>query len=276
MAFIIGYILAILVGVTLGLIGSGGSILTLPILVYIMGVDPVLATAYSLFVVGTAALMGGVQNAINKNVDFKTAVIFGAPSIAAVYLTRAFIVPHIPEEMFSIGSFALTKPIFLMLLFSVVMIIASFSMIRSKKKNEPIIDVIDSTTKEEIRSYNYPMILVEGTFVGVLTGMVGAGGGFLIIPALVIFSKMPMKLAVGTSLMIIAAKSLLGFLGDLKGDEQIDWQMLIIFTAAAVVGIFLGNALAKKIPSEKLKVYFGWFVLIMGVYIIFKEIFYLH
>jgi uncharacterized membrane protein YfcA len=186
---IIGFLLAALVGISLGLIGSGGSILTVPILVYVMGVDPVLATAYSLFIVGSTALVGGVQSALQKRVDFKTVLIFGIPSIAAVYATRLWLVPLIPAEIVSISGLVITKPIALMLLFAVVMILASVSMIRPGKKS----DADESTPMV----YNYPMILLEGAIVGVLTGLVGAGGGFLIIPALVLLAKMPMKLAVG-------------------------------------------------------------------------------
>ena len=262
---IVGFIFAAIVGVSLGLIGSGGSILTVPILVYIMGVNPVLATAYSLFIVGSTALVGGVQSAMQKRVDFKTVFIFGIPSIAAVYATRLWLVPLIPEEIFSIGSLVVTKSIALMLLFAVVMIIASVTMIRPGKNKE--------TDEGAPLSYNYPMILLEGTVVGVLTGLVGAGGGFLIIPALVLLARMPMKLAVGTSLFIIAAKSLIGFIGDLQGDQLIDWRLLGGFTILATIGIFIGIFLSKKIPGEKLKKSFGWFVLIMGIYIIVKEIF---
>lgn len=264
---ILGFILAALVGISLGLIGSGGSILTVPILVYVMGVNPVLATAYSLFIVGSTALVGGIQNALLKKVDFKTVLIFGIPSIAAVYATRLWLVPLIPKEIFSIGNFVFTKSIALMLLFAVVMILASFSMIRSGKKKS-------ANDENAAMHYNYPMILLEGSVVGVLTGLVGAGGGFLIIPALVLLARMPMKLAVGTSLFIIAAKSLIGFIGDLQGSEIIDWKLLGIFTGFAVAGIFLGIYLSKKIHGDKLKKAFGWFVLIMGIYIIIKEIFF--
>jgi uncharacterized membrane protein YfcA len=263
---IIGFILAIFVGISLGLIGSGGSILTVPILVYIMGVNPVLATAYSLFIVGTTAMVGGIQNAVKKNVDFKTVLVFGVPSIAAVYATRMWLLPLIPNELFSIGSLSITKPIALMLLFAVVMMLASLSMIKTKKQK------VD--TNENKLSYNYPMILLEGSVVGILTGLVGAGGGFLIIPALVLLAKMPMKLAVGTSLFVIAAKSLIGFIGDLQGHAEIDWMLLIGFTAAAVVGIFIGILLSKRISGEKLKKAFGWFVLVMGIYIFIKELFF--
>lgn len=262
---VLGFVLAILVGVSLGLIGSGGSILTVPILVYVMGVDPVLATAYSLFIVGATALVGGIQNARDGRVDFKTALIFGIPSIIAVYITRAYLVPVIPESVFTLFDFEVTKPIFLMVIFAIVMVAASITMIKPQKNKQ---------LGEEIpMSYNYPMILLEGSVVGVLTGLVGAGGGFLIIPALVLLAKMPMKKAVGTSLFIIAAKSLIGFTGDLKGSEIIDWKLLLVFTTASVFGIIIGILLAKKIPGEKLKTSFGWFVLVMGIYIIVKELF---
>ncbi len=264
---IVGYLLAALVGISLGLIGSGGSILTVPILVYVMGVNPVLATAYSLFIVGSTALVGGVQSAIQKKVDFKTVLIFGIPSIAAVYATRMWLLPVIPKELFSIGGLVITKPIALMLLFAVVMILASISMIRSGKKKE-------ATDENAPMKYNYPMILLEGAVVGLLTGLVGAGGGFLIIPALVLLAKMPMKLAVGTSLFIIAAKSLIGFIGDLQGSQLIDWKLLGSFTAFAIIGIFIGIFLSKKISGDKLKKAFGWFVLMMGIYIIIKELFF--
>jgi uncharacterized membrane protein YfcA len=173
-----------------------------------MGVEPILATAYSLFIVGATALLGGIQSARQGMVDFKTVMIFGVPSIAAVYATRAFIVPIIPDHVFSVGSFEVTKPILLMVLFAIVMVAASITMIKPSKKGD------GNASENTLMTYNYPMILLEGSVVGVLTGLVGAGGGFLIIPALVLLAKMPMKLAVGTSLFIIAAKSLIGFTGD--------------------------------------------------------------
>jgi uncharacterized protein len=262
---IIGYISSVLIGISLGLIGGGGSILTVPVLVYLFGVDPVLATAYSLFIVGSTSLIGTYPKYKKGLVNLKTALIFGAPAIAAVYATRAFLVPLIPAHVFSIGDFAVTKSILMMILFAVLMVFASISMIREKPAangngNGP-------------QKFNYPLILLEGAVVGVLTGLVGAGGGFLIIPALVLLSKLPMKQAIGTSLLIIAAKSLIGFTGDLS-HYKMDWQLLLIVTGLAIIGIFIGNQLSHKISGEKLKKGFGWFVLVMGIYIIVKELFF--
>jgi uncharacterized protein len=261
---IIGYLASLVIGISLGLIGGGGSILTVPVLVYLMGVDPVSATAYSLFIVGLTSLVGAWPKYRQGQVNLKTAIIFGAPSIIAVYATRKFIIPAIPAELFSISGFTMTKPLMMMLLFAVLMVAASISMIRGGKSNTKAED-------EGPQQFNYPLILLEGTVVGILTGLVGAGGGFLIIPALVVLSKLPMKQAVGTSLLIIAAKSLIGFTGDLS-HMQMDWRLLLTVSALAIAGIFAGDALSKKVDGDKLKKGFGWFVLVMGVYIIFQQI----
>ena len=258
---LVGYLAAILIGLVLGLIGGGGSILTVPLLVYLLGVEPVLATAYSLFIVGSTALVGAIRNAQKGMVDFKTAIIFAVPAFIAVYSARKFLVPAIPEELFSINSFLVTKDIAIMLFFAIIMLLASVSMIRNKRKE---------TAEETKINYNYPLIIIEGLLVGLLTGIVGAGGGFLIIPALVLLAKLPMKKAVATSLLIIAIKSLIGFIGDVENLE-IDWHFLGIFSALSIVGIFVGIWLNKFIDGKKLKKGFGWFVLIMAIYILLKE-----
>lgn len=259
---IAGYIASILIGVALGLIGGGGSILTVPVLVYLFRIDAVLATAYSLFIVGLTSAVGSATYFRKGLVNIKTAIIFGIPSIIAVFATRAYIVPAIPAEVFAIGSFVVTKSILMMVLFAVLMIAASYSMIKKDKKSHS-----ESAGEQK---FNYPLILSEGFVVGILTGLVGAGGGFLIIPALVVLSKLPMKEAVGTSLVIIAAKSLIGFFGE-GGETVIDWIFLMKVSAFAIVGIFIGSALSKKIDGARLKPAFGWFILIMGIYIIIKE-----
>ena len=277
---IIGYIGAILMGLSLGLIGGGGSILTVPILVYLFQVDAVLATAYSLFIVGLTSLVGSVSHMRFGNIHWRTAIVFGIPSIISVFLTRSYLVPMIPDPIFTFGNsvnggaaLVITKSVGLLLLFAVIMVMAAYSMIKPAKKDVGLNGGDSCVADFDAPSFNYPLILAEGAIVGLVTGLVGAGGGFLIIPALVLLAKWPMKKAVGTSLMIIAAKSLIGFVGDMRGDEVIDWSFLAVFSAIAVVGILLGSWLSKRIPGEKLKPAFGWFVLVMGTYIIIKELF---
>lgn len=261
---ILGYIGAILMGISLGLIGGGGSILTVPILIYFFAVDAVLATAYSLFIVGFTSLVGSLTHIRLGNVNWRTALVFGVPSIVSVYLTRAFLVPAIPNPVFESGSLVVSKPMALLVLFALIMLMASYSMIR---KGKPAAE----NTENEPQQFRYGLILAEGLVVGMVTGLVGAGGGFLIIPALVLLAGLPMKQAVGTSLIIIASKSLIGFLGDLGGAEAIDWSFLATFSGIATVGIVAGSILSKQIPGEKLKPAFGWFVLLMGLYILLKE-----
>jgi uncharacterized protein len=260
---IAGYIASLVIGISLGIIGGGGSILTVPVLVYLFRVQPVLATAYSLFIVGSTSLIGSFPKYKLGEINLKTAVIFGIPSIVAVFATRAFIVPAIPNELFTVGGFVVTKSLLMMVLFAVLMVFASVSMIRNKRKPAERI--------AEQQQFNYPLILAEGVVVGVLTGLVGAGGGFLIIPALVLLSKLPMKEAVGTSLLIIAAKSLIGFTGDI-GKVEMNWTLLLTVTGLAITGIFIGNQMSKKLSPDRMKKGFGWFVLVMGIYIIVKEL----
>lgn len=258
---IFGYLGALIIGIVLGLIGGGGSILTVPILVYLLSVNPVTATAYSLFVVGVSALVGALRNLQKGLLDVRTAIVFAIPAFIAVYIARKFIVPAIPETLFAIGDFTVTKNIGIMVFFAIIMLMASVSMIRDRRE--------DGNEETQVR-YNYPLIIIEGAVVGVITGIVGAGGGFLIIPALVLLARLPMKKAVTTSLLIIAIKSLIGFIGDIE-TMDIDWLFLSIFTGISIVGIFIGIWLGKFIEGSKLKKGFGWFVLIMGIYIMAKE-----
>lgn len=260
---IIGYVLAVFVGMTLGMLGSGGSILSVPILVYVMSIEPTLATAYSLFIIGTTSLVGGIQKAKQQLVDFSTVVLFGIPAVISVFITRKILVPTIPHILFSIGNFTLSKSIFIMVLFAVVMIFASIRMIKPIK--EKIV--------AEGGKLNYYKIIFLGILIGLLSGLVGAGGGFLIVPTLLIFAKTPMKTAVGTSLFIVSFQSLIGFMGDITENRIIDWKLLSLFTFASITGIFIGNFVSKKAEDEKMKIGFGWFVLCMGIYIISRELF---
>lgn len=260
---IFGYIASVLIGVSLGLIGGGGSIFTVPVLVYIFGIDAFLATEYSLFIVGTSSLIGSVSYFKNGLVNVKTVLIFGIPSVISIFLTRNFLLPFIPDSIFRIGSFVMTKNILLLLIFAGLMIAASYKMIRKNKVTE--------IKTRSLHKNNTSLAAGEGLVVGFLTGLVGAGGGFMIIPALVNFLKIPMKVAIGTSLVIISFNSLIGFFSSVN-HVKIDWNFLLSLSFIAIIGITIGTQLSKKINGEKLKPIFGWFILIMGVYIILKEI----
>ena len=260
---IAGYFAALLIGVSLGLIGGGGSILTIPVLVYLFHIQPTIATGYSLFIVGCSSLAGAYKNYRRGNINFQAAFYFGIASIITVVLIRKFLVPVIPEYLFMIGSFAVTKSLLTMLLFAVVMIIASLNMIQKQTT------AADDDTNHPIRLNK---ALFRGVQVGILTGLLGAGGGFIIIPVLIFSFHLNMKQAIGTSLLIISMNSLFGFAGDLF-HHHFDWSLLLPITAIAITGTFIGRKLGETIPGEKLKKGFGWFVLIMGIYIIIHELF---
>jgi len=259
---ILGYFAAILIGLILGLIGGGGSILSLPVLVYLFDVEPVTATAYSLFIVGIAALVGTLKNFGQNLVDVKTAMVFAVPALTAVYLTRRYLMSAIPDPVFSTESWAVSRAMGLMMFFAIIMVFVSISMIKDRQD--------DNAIAAANPQYNYPMIILEGFLVGILTGIVGAGGGFLIIPALVLLAKLPMKKAVATSLLIITIKSLIGFLGDIQVLE-IDWGFLLFFALLSIIGIFVGIKLNRIISEKNLKKGFGWFVLLMALIILLKE-----
>ena len=258
---IVGYIAAVFIGITLGLIGSGGSILTVPVLVYLFGVDAVIATSYSLFIVGLTSAVGSFSYLKRKMINGKVVALFGIPSIISVILTRNFVVPAIPASIIKIGSLHINKDMLMLLLFGLLMVAAAYGMIRNKKLRGTV------TGTEGI---NWTLLIGHGFFVGFITGLIGAGGGFLIIPALVMLLKIPMKDAIGNSLVIIAANSFIGFFNSHNHDD-IDWYLLFTIAALAIAGIFIGIRLSKNIDGAKLKPAFGWFILSMGLFIILRE-----
>lgn len=257
---VIGFILGIFIGISLGLIGSGGSILTIPVLVYLMHIVPSTATAYSLFIVGVSALVGSIKGAKQKLVDNRIAIYFGIPSVFSIFLMRKYLVPMLPDVFFEIQGYAFKKDFVIMLVFAILMMIASISMISNRK--------LETTDEAQL---SLPSIISLGLAIGALTGFVGVGGGFLIIPTLVYKARIPMRNAVATSLAIISLNSLIGFGGSI-GNLTIHWLFLLTFTGFAVVGIFTGIYLSRKISSQQLKPAFGWFVLLTGIYILIKEI----
>lgn len=255
-----GYIASLFIGVSLGLIGGGGSILTVPVLVYLFAISPTIAISYSLFIVGFTSLVGAFNYCRKGMVNFKTVLLFGSSSITTVFTTRRFIIPFLPNVFFRLGSFEITHSLFVMVVFAILMLAASISMIRSRQV------VAENGTKEKPW-----MLVIYGVLTGLVTGFLGAGGGFLLIPALVILMKLQIKEAIGTSLLIIALNSLIGFLGDF-GRHVIDWKFITIISTIAVAGIFIGGYFNQMVNADKLKKGFGWFVLVMGIYIIVKEI----
>ena len=260
---LVGYIAAALIGISLSLIGGGGSILTVPVMVYLFSVTPSLATSYSLFIVGTASAIGAYANYRKGLISVKTALLFGISSIITVFCTRKFIVAAIPENIGTLYGFDVTKSFLIMVLFSLLMLIASVYMINDKAQNN------DVATQVKLNVYK---LSLYGIAIGFISGILGIGGGFILIPALVLLVGMPMKKAVGTSLFIIALNCFVGFTGDF-GHFTIDWFFLLKITTIAVAGIFAGSIFSKKVQGEKLKKTFGWFVMIMATCILINAIF---
>ena len=264
---LIGYICAMLVGISLGILGSGGSILTFPIMVYLMNINPVDATGLSLFIVGVTSATGGITYVQKKLVDLKTAIIFAIPSIISVFLTRKFLLPLIPETVFAFSSFTLTKELMILILFALLMVVVGYSMVLKAAKPE--------VSGSGIQRYNYPWLIIIGLITGVLTGFLGVGGGFIIIPALVLYANVPVRMSVGTSLLIIAFNSLSGFAEEvMAGHSEIDYQLLFLFALLSVAGIFIGFRISLKLQPAQLKRIFGWFIMLMGVWVFIKEVFF--
>ena len=256
---IIGYIAALLIGISLGLIGGGGSILTVPVLVYLFGLSPLVAVSYSLFIVGTTSLAGAINNFRKGFVHLETVFLFGIASIFVTVMIRRLVIPRIPANI-NIGSWETSFSFLTIIVFGALMVFASLPMIRGRKepKGAP-------KRKSPVR-----VLVGYGIVIGLITGFLGAGGGFLMIPAMVLFMQLPMKTAVGSSLFIIAMNSLFGFAAD-AGLQQTDWLLLARVTAIAIAGVFVGGMMSRKVTGEQLRKGFGWFVLLMGVFIVVKE-----
>jgi len=259
---ILGYVAAIGIGLSLGLVGAGGSILTVPVLVYLFGIDPTLATAYSLVVISATTSVGAFKNYQKQLVSFPVAFTFGLSSMLTVFLIRRFILPVIPSELFSSQGLVLHKSAATMLVFALLMLVAAYFMIAAKAPVQKGDKPATSTLK----------LLLYGIGAGLITGFLGAGGGFVLIPALVLVVQLPMKKAVGTSLLIIALNSLVGIAGD-WGHVQLDWVFAASLIALALLGLFIGVVLSAKLPDTLLKKYFGWFVFCMGLVVMLSELY---
>ena len=257
---IIGYFSALAIGLVLGLLGGGGSILAIPILVYLFDIEPVRASAYSLFIVGITSAFGSFSKYREGLVSVRTGIAFGIPSIATIFITRKWVVPAIPDLVLQSGEFILTKRLLLLGLFAILMVLAALPMIQAGKELQPAHP-----------QNRFLQMILQGAGIGFITGLVGAGGGFLIIPGLVFLTGLPFKTAAGTSLLIIALNSLVGFMGDVL-NYPMDWVFLLGITGLSILGMLAGSQLSRRYPASHLRKVFGWFVLITGVYILLKEL----
>lgn len=257
---ILGYIASLLIGLALGLFGGGGSILAIPVLVYLFEIEPVRASAYSLFIVGSASLLGTLAKQRDGLVDFRTGILFGIPSVATIFCTRKWFVPLLPDTLATLDGFTLTKRLLILGVFVVFMIASAMSMLR---KNQPA----------RLSATNIPLhlMILQGCAIGFVTGLVGVGGGFLIIPALIVLTNLPYKTAAGTSLLIIAMNSLIGFAGDVT-NYSMDWTFLLTITGFALVGLLVGNSISKKVAAQSLKRALGWLILAISIFILAREI----
>jgi uncharacterized membrane protein YfcA len=258
----IGYFGAFFTGIVIGLFGGGGSILAVPIFVYVFRINPILATSYSMFVVGFSAAIGTLINIKNNLIEYKTALVFIVPALCSVFLTRRFVIPNLPEILMATDYFVFTKDMGIMLFFSFIILLSAFFMMKKTK-----IDSVQNLNP----SLNYCLLVLIGLGVGLLTGLVGAGGGFIIVPALVLFARLTIKQAVATSLLIITFNSIMGFSSDLVF-LQIEWVFLITFTILSVFGIFIGTYISNYLKESTLKTNFAYFMILMAIVIIFKEI----
>ncbi len=266
---ITGLILFLCIGLILGLIGGGGSLLGVPVLVYVMGVAPELATTYSLFIVGMTAVVGAASYLRKGEVSIEAILQFALASVVTVFCMRRFVMPMIPNEIMLFGLLVISKQLLIMVLFALLILSASYSMLITRKPNR----LKDIKWNEFMRSpLGLPFVIVLGVLIGMITGFVGAGGGFIIVPVLMVFLKLNFKKAIGTSLSIVALNSIVGFVGSL-GQQTLDWKFLIIIAAVCGVGILLGSLLSAKISSQKLKPAFGWFTLVVGLFVLVKELF---
>lgn len=259
---IIGYIAAIVIGLSLGLIGGGGSIMTMPVLVYLFHISPLLATSYSLVIVGIISLVGFAGHLKRKTVSLETGILFGTSSVITVFLTRHFILPVIPTIIYESGDTVLRFSTLTMILFALLMIAAAVAMIFQRNRH----------SEPECSAKKRPVLLfMYGALVGLVTGMLGAGGGFLLIPALMFFAQLPIKKAIGTSLMIITLNSFVGMLADL-GHVRLDMALLLRISIVAIGGLATGMYLNRFIQSSRLKLGFSFFVLLMGIYMLITEL----
>ena len=259
---ILGYLGAILTGLVLGLLGGGGALLSVPILKYMFHIETSVATSYSLFLIAITASSGAYQNIRKKLIDYNAALYYGIPSVITVYIVRRWAMPNLPKIMFTVGNYAVDKDLFVLILLVLAMVIAAYKMITAK-----------NTEGEQVAyTINHPRLIFFAVLIGAFMALVGGGGGFLMVPALVHFANVSTKKAIGTSLVLVAINSFIGFMGDVTSHIQINWPFFFTFLFFSITGVFAGHYLATYIHNSKLRKYFGWFLLVIAVLIVIKEV----
>lgn len=266
-SLIVGYILALIVGLLMGMLGAGGSLIFL-ILVYVLGRDGTLAGGYTLFLVGLTASIGLIRKFRDKEVAYRIGLLIAIPTMLGTLLDRWYLIHLIPDPLFTIGSFTLGKDPFLLTFFSSILLLSSLSMLGFINPG------LTDTNQDEGFVSNYPKVIGLSFLIGVISGLVGAGGGVLVVPMLFLLVGMRMRLAIGTSLFVIAIKSMLGFaFGDviMMGD-RIEWDFLLLFVSSMIAGIIAGTYLGKKVQAIRLRRGFGWMLLIMSFLVMINEL----
>ncbi|MBD2179994.1 sulfite exporter TauE/SafE family protein [Planktothrix sp. FACHB-1355] len=257
----IGHLLAVCIGISLGLLGGGGSVLALPILVYVMGIAPKSAIAMTLVIVGSVSLLGVIPHWRRGNINLKKAYIFGSATMLGAFIGAKIAVLPIVTETFQMALFAM-----MMLLMAVFMILRN-----SQSKNQPQKEKPKPIpSPQTVHKYSWLWLTVEGVGVGILTGLIGVGGGFAIVPALVLLGNTPMKEAIGTSLLIIALNAVAGLIGYL-GHVSFDTFLTVSFTLAASLGTLLGAYLAQFVSAQQLQKSFGYFLLAVAAFVLFQN-----
>jgi len=266
---VVGYSLFLFIGIILGLIGGGGSILAVPVLVYLFLVPPEIATGYSLFIVGLTSFIGSFNYIKRGLLSLEALMLFALPSLVSVYVVRKFVLPVMPDQLGELFGITLTKSFIIMAVFAGLLIASSLYMLIPARQSESKETMWEEFSKSPIK---IPFVIIIGIVVGALSGFVGAGGGFMIIPALVLVLRVSMKNAIGTSLSIIAINCTIGFLGNI-GSFEVDWKFISILAVLSIAGIIIGGYLSNYINGKKLRPAFGWFTLVIGAFIVVKEIF---
>jgi uncharacterized protein len=253
------YIIAFLIGISLGLIGAGGAIVAVPAFVYLGAIPAPLASGYALFVVAIASGVGAFQYLRAKLIDWRSVIAFGVTTITTIAIVRALVLPLLPPIV-HLGTFMLDLDTILMSAFGLILLMAGIGMLRSQPKpptNEPP---------------HLGRLTALGAAIGIISGFLGVGGGFLMTPALVLWAGLDMKKAVGTSLFLISTNGLAGVASDLTTSVSYEWSFLLTFTGLTTAGILVGTALSKRIDGQRLKKAFGWFVVVLGLAVLIREL----